>query len=94
MGIHARSSTVGKENCTGLPGNYYILSVKMVSVQTLNILLCVPRFRIGVTNLDSFISIHDDGYEDTEHNIDEETNEQVQVNPTVPPHITVRIAND
>lgn len=40
----------------------------------------------GITNLDCFIGIHDDGNEETQYHIDEEGNEGVEVDAGEPPH--------
>lgn len=45
------------------------------------------------TNLDGFISVHDDGDKDTEYNVDKEADEDIEVDATVPPGIRVLFAD-
>ena len=44
-------------------------------------------------NLESLISVHDDGDEDAENDVDKQTDEEVEVEAAVPPHQTVYVAH-
>jgi len=44
-------------------------------------------------NLESLISVHDDGDEDAENDVDEQTDEEVEVDAAVPPHQIVYVAH-
>ena len=41
-----------------------------------------------------FVCIHNDGYEDAKHYVYEKTDEQVEIYSTVPPYVTVLVADD
>ena len=47
----------------------------------------IPRGRkaVDVVILDDLVCVHDDGYEEWEDNVDEETDEGVEINSTVHP---------
>jgi len=46
-----------------------------------------------VQDLDSLICVHDDGDEDTQNHIDEETDKEVEVHSAIPPHPAVHITH-
>ena len=46
-----------------------------------------------VLDLDMLIGVHDDGYEHTEYDVDEETDKEVEVDAAVPPHPAVDITH-
>ncbi len=46
------------------------------------------------THLNSFIGVHDDGDEHTEYNINKETDEEIEVDATVPPYIATGVTDD
>ena len=61
---------------------------------TYTVLFCEASSNHVKIYLYGFVCIHNDGYEDAKHYVYEKTDEQVEIYSTVPPDVTVLVADD